>query len=331
MYLNDFKCVNNVSNTFHKEDLRFARSSSASAPGRRPAINDARAMAEAVQPPRTVQPRCGTVQRWSSWHFQSFSVAGFHWTIIEPSLNQMLLLEVFQSDKHVGLYQVIFLDHHSQNWPSRIHFHCRSNAVKRCHSPPRNMSKITLTPANPWQTHVRGKKSIEKFLFGCSFQANTEKPFPISPWHTKFAGCQHSFLQYKQLLEQSCFRKGDPSMIRCLLFKIGPDGHAMVGFLSAMCFICASSVLHEFSCRNRQNGGFLSHVLLFVIQHLVRFHAVHACGRILPIKALDPRNRRGTHKMHISTSRRSRNRKWAKTLYKKYNIYNMYIYIIIYN
>jgi hypothetical protein len=78
--------------------------------------------------------------------------------------------------------------------------------------PPRNMSKITLPPANPWQTHVRGKKSIEKFLFGCSFQANTEKPFPISPWHTKFAGCQHSFLQYKQLLEQSCFRKGDPSM-----------------------------------------------------------------------------------------------------------------------
>jgi hypothetical protein len=85
MYLNDFKCVNNVSNTFHKEDLRFARSSSASAPGRRPAINDARAMAEAVQPPRTVQPRCGTVQPWSSWHFQSFSVAGFHWTIIEPN------------------------------------------------------------------------------------------------------------------------------------------------------------------------------------------------------------------------------------------------------
>ena len=108
------------------------------------------------------------------------------------------------------------------------------------------MSKITLTLSNPWQTHVRGKKSIEKFLFGCSFQANTEKPFPISPWHTKFAGCQHSFLQYKQLLEQSCFRKGDPSMQMSLQNR--PwwpcNGRLSVGHVLHLCFICASSVLH---------------------------------------------------------------------------------------
>ena len=139
VYWMDLIWFNDVSNTFHKEELRLARSSRAPPhlAGDRPSTTRApwqKPCSHLWHRAATVWHGAATDQADIFSHFGSWISLNHHWTIIEPSLNQMFLLEVFQSDKDVGLYQVIFLDHHSQNWPSRIHVHCRSNAVKRCHS-----------------------------------------------------------------------------------------------------------------------------------------------------------------------------------------------------
>ena len=163
------------SKTF-REHLSFASLRSASAPGRRPAISDARAMAEAVQPPGT---RCGMVghgrfqQRWV-WHFNQRILLN-HWNM-KWFWN---LSEVFQSD-NVSLRQVIFLDHH---WQIDHHEFISTAAQMLSNAaiqlPPRNMSKITLTPANPWQTRVGGKKSITKVSVWV-LSPSTKKTVPIS-------------------------------------------------------------------------------------------------------------------------------------------------------
>ena len=103
---------------------------------------------------------------------------GFHWTIIGPSLNHyqrrnVSFLKCLK--KSVGLRSCSLTITVEIDLQEVISTAAPMQPIDAIQLPPRNMSKITLTLANPWQTHERGKNSIEQFLFGCSFQANTQK------------------------------------------------------------------------------------------------------------------------------------------------------------